>query len=379
MASKSRRRPAGIPSSMTTSPLPCDSPAVRKRSIASSFYTNFLHCFGEDRRDHGLFLQACRLQICVRRMATLVGDRFLCRTRSELNVSATLRLSALDLATGARVRLCIDRAGTRAEQQAWIEWCTRAHAAGGLLDFGFFGSTHRFEARTRTTGLRPRFRADASDAAVEWLEHARPSSSRVLRVEELPDARMLRHRGFVPCDLALLGEGTCSSDVSAALARRSVVVLDWRDDPCCVALGVLRLRQLGVREFGVLARRAPLKGTKVMNAAEGRETYGERARAADPRMAQTIVEAQRLLARGRHAGAERALRAAAAGFERRGDFKRAGGAGVMLGRLLLSRGRAADASTLFTEAHDRFQRARAVHDALDATVYLGLAQTDLAQ
>src|SRR5687767_9154294 len=96
------------------------------------------------------------------RMATLVGDRFLCRTRRELNVSVTLRLTALDLATGARVRLCIDRAGTRTEQQAWIEWCTRAHAAGGLLDFGFVGSTHRFEARTWRTRRRPRLCADES-------------------------------------------------------------------------------------------------------------------------------------------------------------------------------------------------------------------------
>lgn len=210
-------------------------------------------------------------------MNTLVGDRFLCRTPAELGVSAPLRLSALDLSTGARVRLCIDRAGTRTERQAWIESCTRAHAAGGLLDFGFVGSSHRFEARMRTPAPR-RACADGCDAAVEWLEHARPSSSRVLHVADIPDARVLRQRGFVPCDLALLGERARSSDVSAALARRSVVVLDWHDVPSSAALGVLLLRQLGVREFGVLTRRAPLKGIQVMNAAEGRATYGERAR-----------------------------------------------------------------------------------------------------
>ena len=96
-------------------------------------------------------------------------------------------------------------------------------------------------------------------------------------------------------------------------------------------------------------------------------------------MAQTIVEVERLLTRGRHAAAERALRGAVAAFERRGDFRRAGDAALRLGRLLLGRGRAADAKALFTDAHDRFQRARAAEHAIEAMVYLGLAQTDLAQ
>jgi transcriptional regulator with AAA-type ATPase domain len=51
---------------------------------------------------------------------------------------------------------------------------------------------------------------------------------------------------------------------------------------------------------------------------------------------------------------------------------------VRLGRLLLRRGRAADAQVAFTDAHDRFQRVRSAGRALEATVYLGLAQTDLA-
>ena len=45
IASRSTARPAGIPSSMTTSARPCDSPAVRKRSITGSFYTKFLRSF----------------------------------------------------------------------------------------------------------------------------------------------------------------------------------------------------------------------------------------------------------------------------------------------------------------------------------------------
>lgn len=51
----------------------------------------------------------------------------------------------------------------------------------------------------------------------------------------------------------------------------------------------------------------------------------------------------------------------------------------MLGRMLLTRGRAADAQTVLSDAHDQFQRARASQQALEATVYVGLAQTDLGQ
>ena len=51
MASKSICSPAGMPSSIATSPLPWDSPAVRKRSIASSFYTKFLRSPAADGRD----------------------------------------------------------------------------------------------------------------------------------------------------------------------------------------------------------------------------------------------------------------------------------------------------------------------------------------
>lgn len=186
----------------------------------------------------------------------------------------------------------------------------------------------------------------------------------------MPDARVIRQHGFVPCDAALLHADALDRDVSAALARRSVIVLDPLGAPSGAALAVLRLRQLGVREFGVLARRAPSKKVHVMNAGEGRAAYGRKS---------TTGDVDRLLARGRHAAAERALRGSAAAFERRGDFRRAGDMGLRLARLLLARGRAADACALLSGAHDRFQRARAAEDAIEATACLGLAQTDLAQ
>ena len=92
-----------------------------------------------------------------------------------------------------------------------------------------------------------------------------------------------------------------------------------------------------------------------------------------------IIDVDRLTVRGRHAAAERALRGAVAAFDRRGDLRRAGEAGVRLGRLLLGRGRAAEARDICTEAHDRFQRIRAAAQAIDAMVHVGLAQTDLAE
>jgi DNA-binding NtrC family response regulator len=66
-----------------------------------------------------------------------------------------------------------------------------------------------------------------------------------------------------------------------------------------------------------------------------------------------------------------------AALDRRSDLKRAGEAGLRLGRLLLTRGRAADAKAVFADAHERFQRAHAAREALDATAFMGLAETDL--
>jgi DNA-binding NtrC family response regulator len=73
------------------------------------------------------------------------------------------------------------------------------------------------------------------------------------------------------------------------------------------------------------------------------------------------------------------LREAIAAFDRRSDTRRAGNAELKLGRLLLERGRAAEASSVFAGAHERFQRERAVGESLEALVYVGLAQTDLAR
>jgi DNA-binding NtrC family response regulator len=313
-------------------------------------------------------------------MATLLADRFLCRVPplTPAHVRA-VHPAALDLASGARVRLAIDAAGSRNEQQEWASACARACARGALLDFGFIGTTHRFEARTRGTDRGASPCGDGPPGVLEWLDHPRYTSPRVLRVQALPDARAIRLRGFIPCDLTLLDDAEHGFDIAAAVAGRSVVLLDSFDTPALAALSALRLRQAGVRELCIITRREMRKDIHVMNAAEGRAVYGTRLPAPDPRMGQMMAEVERLLTRGRHAAAERALRGAVAAFDRRGDLKRAGDAGVRLVRLLLGRGRPADAAILITDAHDRFQRVRAAEGALEAMAYLGITQTDLAQ
>jgi transcriptional regulator with AAA-type ATPase domain len=254
----------------------------------------------------------------------------------------------------------------------------RGHAEGTLVDFGFIGTAQRFEARAHNQPCDLQACARASALVAAWLQHTSPFSSRVIRLEELPDARVLRQRGFVPCDVALLNGGELREHVCAAVARRSVAILDAGDTPTGIALGLLRLRQLGVREFCAIARRPQKKRAHIMKAAEGRATYGARP-LVDPRAAQMFREVERLIMRGRHAAAERTLRAAFGSFDRRGDAPRAGDAALRLGQLLLGRGRAADAKAAFSNAQEQFQRIRSASRAVEASVYLGLAETDLAQ
>ncbi|HET9469452.1 MAG TPA: sigma-54 dependent transcriptional regulator, partial [Vicinamibacterales bacterium] len=195
-------------------------------------------------------------------------------------------------------------------------------------------------------------------------------------VDELPDGRLLRQRGFVPCHVALLEDVNLHADLCEVISGRSVALLGSHGSSERIALALLRLRAAGVREFCAFAQFRQQKGCDVMKAAEGRATYGAPV-LIDPRLARLNTEVEQLVMRGRHAAAERTLRAAVAAFDRRADDVCAGDVELKRGRLLLRRGRATDAKAAFAGAHERFQRARAASRALDATVYLGLAQTDL--
>ena len=277
-------------------------------------------------------------------MATLFADRFL--VHGSAAPAQDFAPAAIDLATGDRVRLHLASAGTRDEQQAWGDACARAYAEGRLTDFGFVGPNHRFEAHVRTRGVKRR--VPAAESLLEWLERPHPASARVLLVAELPPARDLRLRGFVPCDAALVGAVGLSADIRAVLATRSVVLLGSRARPADIALAVLRLRHVNARHVCAIVLRNEPQRAHVPAAAESRAAYDAHASPArhgreSGRIVQQIADAERMMQRGRHAAAHRALRAAAAAAGRRGDWLRAGNAAQALGRLQLTRGRARDA------------------------------------
>src|SRR4051812_16677632 len=92
-------RPAGTPSMIVTSALPCDSPAVKKRSIRRSFYPKFLRPPGRD--------PAAGRAICAghrfapEAVMQLLADRFAMHEDGR----------AFDLATGSRVTIVVSTAG----------------------------------------------------------------------------------------------------------------------------------------------------------------------------------------------------------------------------------------------------------------------------
>ena len=310
-------------------------------------------------------------------MVTLIADRFVSDRKSS--VAEGFSIEALDLATGERVRLQIESAGTRQDQQEWVELCTRKYANRVLVDFGFIGTDRRFEASSQIMRRDSDRRLPRSGTALDWLESRGPSSSGILRVPDLPDCRDLRLKGFIPVSLSLLEERS-RPDVWPMMTGQSVVMLDTCGTPSTLAMAFLKARRLNVREVLALSRTIRLKADttpcNIANAAEGRQAYGPR-QAIDSHASALLAEGERLLGSGRHAGAERALRGAVAAFDRRGDGFRAGDAEMRLGRLLLTRGRATDAARIFENAHDRFQKAQVPVPAVSAMIQLGVAQTDL--
>jgi DNA-binding NtrC family response regulator/tetratricopeptide (TPR) repeat protein len=92
-----------------------------------------------------------------------------------------------------------------------------------------------------------------------------------------------------------------------------------------------------------------------------------------------IGESERLVGAGRHAAAERLLRAAAAAQVRRGREREAGDAALACGRLHVDRGRTAAALASFSEALSRYERAGAGAQMAIASTWLGRAHLDSLQ
>src|SRR5688572_16525021 len=134
MASNSSARPAGIPSRIVTSAWPCDSPAVRKRSIERAFYLKNLHTpdarTANGARSRGAVIlhppsrfvktAARPWRIATRRRykeapVQPLADRFLVTVGVRADATPTLKdrewQSAVDLSTGEHVTLITSPAG----------------------------------------------------------------------------------------------------------------------------------------------------------------------------------------------------------------------------------------------------------------------------
>jgi DNA-binding NtrC family response regulator len=372
-----------------------------------------------------LYKRGPKTCITATRMLTLIADRFL-RLAHERTI---------DLATAEVVIVRVDPAQDRSAQHTWTERCAArlgVAAPETLIDFGLLGCDERFEAY-RPAMIESRQRTMASVAiarqvvgqAVEWLEKAAPCSPRILCargaglgwLEEL--AREIRLRGFIPVNVSLLPSGGGRSrggirlqpDHWPLFSARAIVLLDRCHEAverASLSLAFITLMTANAREMAAIVR-VPSNGKTelclhsgldsgemqpnashpsalVARAAESRSAYGDtpapRARAGkapmmvDSRGMSLLEEARRWARGGRHAAAERTLRAAVGAFDRRNDLLHAGDSAMLLGRLLLERGRAAEAQSQFHLARDRFRQLGDAESAVRACMFAGLAETD---
>ena len=360
-------------------------------------------------------------------MVTLLADRFLHLAEDR----------TIDLATAKDIELRIDEAEDRASQQIWSDACASAIGVVKprmLIDFGLLGPDKRFEAyrKPAVTHLRGpvahfEMHRGIVDQALDWLEQSNADSARILygtgsdshQLEQL--ARGIRLRGFIPLNMSLIANNESDGgrpvrpdqnlqrDLRGLLSGRAIVLLEERsDDESAAALSsaFINLAITGVSEAAAIVHgpshsqngcgltwhvgpgdsglRPPVfPGSRLIaRAAESRSTYGAPRRASlrvDSRAMQLLEDARQCADRGRHAAAERSLRAAMAAFDRRDDPLHAGDSAMLLGRLLLDRGRSAEARTCFDAARDKFQQLGAGDAAVRACVFCGLAETDEAR
>ncbi len=96
-------------------------------------------------------------------------------------------------------------------------------------------------------------------------------------------------------------------------------------------------------------------------------------------LARRVETGVQLIADGRHAPGERALRQAIGGLSRREEWAHAGHGSVALARLLLRRGRVRDAQTMLECAADYSRRDGDVSQLIDIAILGGVALTDLSR
>ena len=351
-------------------------------------------------------------------MLTLIADRFLRLAHDR----------TIDLATAEVVVVRVDPAQDRSAQQTWCEACAARLGVGApetLIDFGLLGCNERFEAyRPAMLQSRPGTMAEiaiarqAVDRAVEWLDEPAAHSPRILCArgggpglfERL--AREIRLRGFIPVNVSLLPRGggrvhggiRLEPDHWPLFSARAVVLLDQDRktvERTSLSLAFITLAMANAREAAAIVHsssndrhelclhsgldgaelepNASHRSVLIARAAENRGAYGDTRKArlmVDSRSMNLLEEARRWSSRGRHAAAERTLRAAMGAFDRRNDLLHAGDSAMLLGRLLLDRGRAAEAQSQFHIARDRFRQLGCAESAASACTFSGLAETD---
>jgi hypothetical protein len=138
--------PAGTPSMIATSALPCDSPAVRYRSFRPSFYPKLL--------PHPGHRAAILRAISLGRVLAPSGHASIQGGFVELFADRFVLVDArrtIDLATGWDVLLIVTSAGGVSDERRWSVRCDvlqklRHRSIARLLDYGAIGEHQRFEA-----------------------------------------------------------------------------------------------------------------------------------------------------------------------------------------------------------------------------------------
>src|SRR4051812_13092089 len=344
-------RPAGIPSIVTTSACPCDSPAVRNLSIRPSIIRAEIARSRSDQAVSGV-LPVVRCIAYQRGMPPLLLDRYLV-------VNAT---HACDLATGNMVP-------TDGLMEPKMVCAPPAAALAEVLDHGHDG--------------QPRALVAHMPGESDW----KAAADRV--------AADAVHRGYVPIAAQLYAR--VLPIISEQIAERTLMVIAAAHDALPARQAFVDAASRTPRPHVLLTLHAgsgqarlgigtPPEGT-VQQVREARAAYDStrRPRPATPTPTDVLQHLQRarradeLVAAGRHAAAERLLRDVSAALGRRRAWLQAASVAMALGRLLLERGRPLDAVRAFGDATASAATAGGEDVDAEARIWLATARTDAAQ
>jgi DNA-binding NtrC family response regulator len=221
------------------------------------------------------------------------------------------------------------------------------------------------------------------DGEPRWVTLHAKDAEEATRFERLI-ATEAERRGYMPVAADRVAALVRSTD--DAVRHRTLAVLQQRDasappDGSALALAAGASPRPHVLVTIAVGERRP--GTAVVREARTAYTVEPLRRGATwpPDTARYVARAEQAFAlarRGRHAPAIRMLREASAALARRREAHPAAAAIILLGRVLLERGRAQEAAVAFADAAGLLDGSDAAGAAL-ARVWVGLARTDAGQ